>query len=189
MPSHTELGIDLSGILVKTRSVLLHRLNNRVLDDLDMGGALVFVFVLGGLHLLVSSVMAAKARVAPACLPSICPCILARYRYIAWGLGPICMGQPWPAGRTMMNIVHGPWLTLIPPLRLPSLLQMGKIHFGVILGWSVVHSSVLWLIVNQLAGAEAAEAKGLDLYSICCVVGYCMVPLVVYSAVSLLIPR
>lgn len=38
----------------KTRSVLLHRLDNRVLDDLDMGGALVFVFVLGGLHLLVS---------------------------------------------------------------------------------------------------------------------------------------
>ena len=66
MPSHTELGIDLSGILVKTRSVLLHRLNNRVLDDLDMGGALVFVFVLGGLHLLVSSGTAA-ARVAPAC--------------------------------------------------------------------------------------------------------------------------
>jgi hypothetical protein len=51
--THAELGIDLGGILVKTRSVLLHRLNNRVLDDLDMGGALVFVFVLAGLHLLV----------------------------------------------------------------------------------------------------------------------------------------
>ncbi len=66
---------------------------------------------------------------------------------------------------------------------------MGKIHFGVILGWSVVHSAVLWYVVNQLAGAEASESKGLDLYSVCCVVGYCMVPLVVYSAVSLLIPR
>ena len=100
---------------------------------------------------------------------------------------------------------------------------MGKIHFGVILGWSVVHSvrgyspwfccvcvihnllnfpgrplpflphrtcqAVLWFIVNQLAGAEAAEAKGLDLYSVCCLVGYCMVPLVVYSAGSLLLPR
>ena len=60
-PSHNrptkctaELGIDLGGILVKTRSVLFHRLNNRVLDELDMGGALVFVFALGALHLLVS---------------------------------------------------------------------------------------------------------------------------------------
>lgn len=52
-----------------------------------------------------------------------------------------------------------------------------------------MHSSVLWFVINQLAGAEAAEAKGLDLYSICCIAGYCMVPLVVYSAASLLIPR
>ena len=67
---------------------------------------------------------------------------------------------------------------------------MGKMHFGVILGWSVVHSAVLWFILNQLAGGtEAAESKGLDLYSTCCVVGYSMVPLVVYSAVSLLLPR
>ncbi|GAX80868.1 hypothetical protein CEUSTIGMA_g8303.t1 [Chlamydomonas eustigma] len=117
-PLLEELGIDLGGILVKTRSVLFHRLNNRLLDDLDMGGALVFVIVLGGLHLL-----------------------------------------------------------------------MGKIHFGVILGWSVVHSVVLWYLINQLAGSGAAESKGLDLYSVCCVVGYCMVPLVVHSAISLLLPR
>ena len=71
----------------------------------------------------------------------------------------------------------------------PTYPQMGKLHFGVLLGWSVVHSTLLWFVVNQLAGAEAAEAKGLDLYSVCCVVGYCMVPQVVFSAVSLLIPR
>uniref|UniRef100_A0A7R9VFU1 Protein YIP n=1 Tax=Chlamydomonas euryale TaxID=1486919 RepID=A0A7R9VFU1_9CHLO len=117
-PLLEELGIDLSGILKKTRLVFLHRLNNRFVDDLDMGGALVFVFVLGGLHLL-----------------------------------------------------------------------MGKLHFGIILGWSVVHSAILWFVINQLAGAEATEARGLDLYHVCCVIGYCMVPLVVYSAVSLLIPR
>jgi hypothetical protein len=49
----TELGIDLAGILKKTRSILLHRLNNRLLEDLDFGGALVFILVLAGLHLLV----------------------------------------------------------------------------------------------------------------------------------------
>ena len=52
-----------------------------------------------------------------------------------------------------------------------------------------MHSTLLWFVVNQLAGAEAAEVKGLDLYSVCCVVGYCMVPQVVFSAVSLLIPK
>lgn len=49
-----ELGIDLAGILLKTRAVLLHRLKSKYLDDLDMGGALLFIAVLGGLHLLVS---------------------------------------------------------------------------------------------------------------------------------------
>lgn len=67
--------------------------------------------------------------------------------------------------------------------------QMGKLHFGVILGWSVVHAVVLWFILNQLAGAEASEAKGLDLYSCCCVVGYCLLPICLYSAASLLLPR
>jgi len=117
-PLLEELGIDVAGILKKTRSVLLHRLNNKVLDDLDMGGALIFVFVLGGLHLLT-----------------------------------------------------------------------GKLHFGIILGWSVVHSAALWFVLNQLAGGDSSEGKGLDLYSVCCVVGYCLVPLVVFSVLSLLIPR
>ena len=48
-----ELGIDIGGILKRTRAVLLHQLNARVLEELDMGGALIFIFVLGGLHLLV----------------------------------------------------------------------------------------------------------------------------------------
>ncbi len=28
--------------------------------------------------------------------------------------------------------------------------QKGKLHFGVILGWSVVHSALLWFLVNQV---------------------------------------
>lgn len=48
-----ELGIDIGAILVKARSLLFFRMNNRHLEDLDMGGALVLIFSLAGLHLLV----------------------------------------------------------------------------------------------------------------------------------------
>ncbi len=70
-----------------------------------------------------------------------------------------------------------------------SLLQMGKLHFGVILGWSVVQSIVLYFVVNQLAGADSIEKNALDLYSCCCLVGYCMAPICLISAVGLMVPR
>lgn len=66
---------------------------------------------------------------------------------------------------------------------------MAKLHFGIILGWSVVHSVVVYFLVNQLAGVEGAEGKGLELYDCCCVVGYCMLPVVLHSGISLTIPR
>lgn len=31
-----------------------------------------------------------------------------------------------------------------------AVVQLGKLHFGIILGWSVVHSAVLWFLVNQV---------------------------------------
>lgn len=117
-PLLEELGIDIGGILKKTRAILLHRISHKSLEDLDMGGALIYVFVLGGLHLL-----------------------------------------------------------------------MGKLHFGVILGWSVVHAMVLYFITNQLAGSDNDTVKGLELYNCCCLVGYCMIPMVVYNVVALLCPR
>jgi protein YIPF5/7 len=67
--------------------------------------------------------------------------------------------------------------------------QTGKLHFGVILGWSVVHSVLIWFLLNQLSGTEAEDSKGLDLYSCCCVVGYCLLPICVYSALGLVVPR
>lgn len=69
------------------------------------------------------------------------------------------------------------------------MLQMGKVHFGVLLGWSVVQSIVLWFMVNQIASNEAAEHRALDLYSCCCIVGYGMVPLLVLSIAVLFTPR
>jgi uncharacterized membrane protein YedE/YeeE len=46
------------GIFRKARAILLHRLTTHATDELDMSGALVFVFLLGGLHLLVCDALA-----------------------------------------------------------------------------------------------------------------------------------
>lgn len=83
---------------------------------------------------------------------------------------------------------------------------MGRVHFGVILGWSVAQSVVIYFIANQVAasdggggansgvnggmgGGGGGGGKALDLYSCCCVTGYGMVPLIVVSAALLLVPR
>jgi hypothetical protein len=55
MHRHAELGIDLGGILRKTRIILLARTSSPLVEDLDLGGALLCIFVLAGLHLLVRS--------------------------------------------------------------------------------------------------------------------------------------
>jgi hypothetical protein len=41
--------------LQKTKAILLHQMKSNCLDDLDFGGALIFLLLLGGLHLLVST--------------------------------------------------------------------------------------------------------------------------------------
>jgi hypothetical protein len=66
---------------------------------------------------------------------------------------------------------------------------MGKLHFGVTLGWSVVFSILLWFMLRQMVGSDGSEAKNLDLYGCCCVIGYSMLPLVVYNTMAILIPR
>ena len=68
-------------------------------------------------------------------------------------------------------------------------LQTGKLHFGVILGWSVVGSILIWGVVSSLTGVEGPDQKSLQLYSCCCLLGYCMLPMVVSAALSLLVPR
>lgn len=51
---HAELGIDIPQIMRSTKAILLHQMRSDSLDELDFGGALVFLLVLGSLHLLVS---------------------------------------------------------------------------------------------------------------------------------------
>ncbi|KAL2894534.1 Protein YIPF5 [Bienertia sinuspersici] len=67
-----------------------------------------------------------------------------------------------------------------------SLFQLlaGKVQFGVILGWLAISSIFLYSILNFLAGKNG----NLDLYRSFSVVGYCLLPIVIYSAASLFLP-
>lgn len=63
-------------------------------------------------------------------------------------------------------------------------LLAGKLHFGVILGWMTVASLFLYFVFNMLAGRNG----NLDLYRCLSLVGYCMLPMVIFSASALFIP-
>ncbi|KAL2897164.1 Protein YIPF7 [Bienertia sinuspersici] len=67
-----------------------------------------------------------------------------------------------------------------------SLFQLlaGKVQFGVILGWLAISSIFLYSTLNFLAGKNG----NLDLYRSFSVVGYCLLPIVIYSAASLFLP-
>ncbi|KAJ6803265.1 putative protein YIPF5-like protein [Iris pallida] len=79
--------------------------------------------------------------------------------------------------------LSGPFL-LLAALGLFQLLA-GKLHFGIILGWVTVCSLFIYLVFNMLAGRHG----NLDLYRCFSLVGYCMLPLVLLSALSLFLPR
>lgn len=64
-------------------------------------------------------------------------------------------------------------------------LLAGKVHFGVILGWIAVASLFLYVVFNLLAGRNGS----LDLYRCLSLVGYCLLPMVMFSALSLFIPH
>lgn len=70
-----------------------------------------------------------------------------------------------------------------------SHLLVAKLHFGYILGWTAVGSALIWLVLKGLAGHDDPDAKALDLYSCTCLLGYSLLPLVVHSLASLLLPR
>ncbi|KAJ4831372.1 hypothetical protein Tsubulata_021672 [Turnera subulata] len=64
-------------------------------------------------------------------------------------------------------------------------LLAGKIQFGVILGWIVVSSIFLYVVFNMLAGRNG----NLDLHTCTSVVGYCLLPVVIFSVVLLFVPQ
>ena len=52
---YAELGIDIPGIWRRSLGVLLNRTKASDVEELDMGGPLIFCLLLGSIHLLVSS--------------------------------------------------------------------------------------------------------------------------------------
>ena len=65
-------------------------------------------------------------------------------------------------------------------------LLAGKVQFGVILGWLTVASFFLYFVFNMLVGMNGG---GLDLYRCSSFIGYCLIPMVIFSAISLFLPR
>ena len=62
-------------------------------------------------------------------------------------------------------------------------------HFGIILGWSVLAAFALWFVAKNFAGDGAEQSVACDLYSCYCVLGYCLLPMVAFSIFSVLLPR
>jgi hypothetical protein len=64
-------------------------------------------------------------------------------------------------------------------------LLAGKLHFGIILGWVTVAALFLYVVFNMLAGRNG----NLDLYRCLSLIGYCLLPVVILSALSLFVPQ
>ncbi|XP_047085780.1 protein YIPF5-like [Lolium rigidum] len=65
-------------------------------------------------------------------------------------------------------------------------LLAGKLHFGVALGWVTVASVFLYFVFSKLSAGRRGDV---NLYRCLSLVGYGMLPMVIFSAVSLFLPR
>ena len=59
-----ELGIDITGILKRSTCIASSRTRNLDLEELDMGGPLIFVLLLACIHLLVSVTLVLRSALA-----------------------------------------------------------------------------------------------------------------------------
>ena len=91
------------------------------------------------------------------------------------------------SGRDVDSLDLGGPLVYMAILGIAHLL-VGKLHFGYILGWTVVGSILIWFVLSSIAGHEP-EGRTLDLYTCCCLIGYSLLPLVFHAVGSLLLPR
>lgn len=64
----------------------------------------------------------------------------------------------------------------------------GKVHFGIILGWSVLSAIVLWFVVKNISG-DSADTRSCNLGSCYSVLGYALLPMVLFSILSVLLPK
>lgn len=66
----------------------------------------------------------------------------------------------------------------------------GKLHFGVIFGWSFVAYTLFWFIIHQLAGhGSQSERECIDLYNCSACLGYCSLPMLIVNLVGLFLPK
>lgn len=63
-------------------------------------------------------------------------------------------------------------------------LLAGKLHFGVILGWTSLASLYVYMVLNLLVGRYGS----LDLYHCGSLVGYSLLPMVIFSLLSIFVP-
>lgn len=66
-------------------------------------------------------------------------------------------------------------------------LLTGHLHFGVILGWSVIGSIAIYWVTSMLSGIDSSTR--IDLYNTCCLLGYGMLPMCMFAALDLVIPE
>jgi apolipoprotein N-acyltransferase len=62
-----------------------------------------------------------------------------------------------------------------------NLSQTGKVHFGFIYGISAFGCVSIWAILNLMHG------DGIDMYRICSVLGYGLVPIVLLAAINVVV--
>lgn len=68
-------------------------------------------------------------------------------------------------------------------------LLSGKLHFGVIFGWSIMAFTLFWFTVHQLAGNYGqADKEVIDLYNCSACLGYCLLPMVVANVLAVFLP-
>ena len=63
-------------------------------------------------------------------------------------------------------------------------LLRGRVHFGYILGWFTLSTMAMYWLLNQLA----VHGEGIELYRTGSVVGYCMLPMCLLAALSIVLP-
>jgi protein YIPF5/7 len=66
----------------------------------------------------------------------------------------------------------------------------GRLHFGVILGWTACADVLFWFLIHQLAGAgQEGEKEVVDLYNCSACLGYCLLPMLAANAAAFFLPR
>ena len=193
-----ELGIDLQGILQRSLAVLSYRLRSPTLQELDMGGPLLFAAILGSVHLLVWHLPLTTATLWCAHLDtprqpeadSMQPCAdgqAALWRHPRLVGGGQCGGvvRHQQSGRRALfpacacRAQQNPLLMPIAPQTLPGVHCHHQRHFR-----TAVRG--LWAGPGHHSGPDQA---GPSIYDCCCLLGYCLLPMLAHALASLLIPK